>query len=482
MTSFLDRISALRVRKSEPGLITLDRILAWADAHKAATGKWPTVGSGQIDRARYHLSWRQINAALKKGRYTTPGMTLAMVLDEHRGVKAPVSAARESPRSATGCASQDLGPRGVQKLSVERILAWADAHRAATGRWPRASSGPIAGVRGDNWRTVHDALRLGHHGLPGNTTLARLLQKHRGVRPRNEPADLTEQKILRWADAHHKAHHRWPSERSGPVAGTAGETWPGVNQRLRYGGRGLPGGSSLSQLLSRRRRPRGSTPLADLSVGQILTWADAHRAASGKWPHGDSGRVADATGETWKAIDQALRDGWRSLPGGSSLARLLEEHRPRRSRALTPEKIRAWAEEHRAATGSWPTVESGAVAGAPGDTWSKLDKALRQGYRGLAPGSSLASLLGRGPAPPRLRPDLTLEQVFAWAEAHRAATGRWPCCRSGPIPGAPGEDWNNINNALRLGRRGLPPGVPLSRLFPGRKTREIKTWSGGRKR
>ncbi len=150
MSAFLDRISALRVRKSEPGLITLDRILSWADAHKAASGKWPTVGSGQVDRARYRLSWRQINGALKKGRYTTPGMTLAMVLHEHRGVKARVSAARESPRSATGRASQDLGARGVRKLSVERILAWADEHRAATGRWPTLSSGPITGVRGDN--------------------------------------------------------------------------------------------------------------------------------------------------------------------------------------------------------------------------------------------------------------------------------------------------------------------------------------------
>ena len=29
-------------------------------------------------------------------------------------------------------------------LSVEQILAWADAHHARTGRWPNHKSGPIA--------------------------------------------------------------------------------------------------------------------------------------------------------------------------------------------------------------------------------------------------------------------------------------------------------------------------------------------------
>ena len=42
-------------------------------------------------------------------------------------------------------------------------------------------------------------------------------------------------------------------------------------------------------------------------------------------------------------INDALQRGSRGLPGDSTLAQLLDEHRPRRSRHLTREKILAWA-------------------------------------------------------------------------------------------------------------------------------------------
>jgi hypothetical protein len=40
-----------------------------------------------------------------------------------------------------------------------------------------------------------------------------------------------------------------------------------------------------------------------------------------------AGQVAGAPGETWRALDVALRQGLRGLPGGDSLARLLRRHR-----------------------------------------------------------------------------------------------------------------------------------------------------------
>jgi hypothetical protein len=64
-----------------------------------------------------------------------------------------------------------------------------------------------------------------------------------------------------------------------------------------------------------------------LTEGQILAWADAHRARTGGWPGTGSGPVADAPGESWKAVDTALRVGCRGLPGGDSLPRLLARHR-----------------------------------------------------------------------------------------------------------------------------------------------------------
>jgi hypothetical protein len=64
-----------------------------------------------------------------------------------------------------------------------------------------------------------------------------------------------------------------------------------------------------------------------LWLEQILSWADAHRARLGSWPSGKSGPVAGVPGLTWSAIEDALRRGYRGMPGGDSLARLLNRHR-----------------------------------------------------------------------------------------------------------------------------------------------------------
>src|SRR5262249_41179081 len=140
----------------------------------------------------------------------------------------------------------------------------------------------------------------------------------------------------------------------------------------------------------------------------------------------------------------------------SSLARLLDEHRPEWRRDLRPELILGWANAHHAATGQWPTRRSGPVSDAPGESWLRIDYALREGFRGLPGGSSLALLLD-GNRPERRR-TLTHETILAWGAAHHAATGRWPTACSGEIAGAPGEKWINISEALRLGQRGLPAG------------------------
>jgi len=71
---------------------------------------------------------------------------------------------------------------GCAELTVEQILAWADAHYAATGRWPKVAPYPVAGSSpGDTWRNIDQALRTGFRGLPGGTSLARLLAQHRSV-------------------------------------------------------------------------------------------------------------------------------------------------------------------------------------------------------------------------------------------------------------------------------------------------------------
>ena len=62
-------------------------------------------------------------------------------------------------------------------------------------------------------------------------------------------------------------------------------------------------------------------------------------------------------------------------------------------------------------------------------------------------------------------PPLTVEQILAWADAHHARTGGWPSPGSGPVAGAPGEDWGDIDIAQCAGYRGLPRGGSLARLL-----------------
>jgi hypothetical protein len=60
-----------------------------------------------------------------------------------------------------------------------------------------------------------------------------------------------------------------------------------------------------------------------LTIAQNLRWADAHRRHTGSWRTARSGPVRGAPGERWRGIDRALWHGFRGLPGGDTLARLL---------------------------------------------------------------------------------------------------------------------------------------------------------------
>jgi hypothetical protein len=146
------------------------------------------------------------------------------------------------------------------RLKVPQILAWADAHFARTGTWPSVNSGRIVESLGETWRTINSALDGGFRGLPGGTSLARMLREHFGASRGRDESLLTEAKILAWADAYHAEHGVWPTKRSGPIAKKTGCTWRGIDVALRKGLRGLPIRSSLAKLLvssGRKRSRRG---------------------------------------------------------------------------------------------------------------------------------------------------------------------------------------------------------------------------------
>jgi hypothetical protein len=106
--------------------------------------------------------------------------------------------------------------------------------------------------------------------------------------------------------------------------------------------------------------------------------------------------VPESPGETWNAIDKALQRRSRGLRAGYSLAELLARRRGRRNKAASPalslDRILRWADAWHELYGVWPTTKSGTV-GNTGETWLSIDKALRDGRRGLAGGNSLHRLL-----------------------------------------------------------------------------------------
>jgi hypothetical protein len=232
LPKLLARVLGVRNRTNLPGL-TVEGILAWADAHRRRTDVWPNTRTGPVLDAPGE-DWCRVDEALRLGqRGMSGGSSIAWLLTEHRGARPP-----------------------QPTLTVEQILAWADAHQRRTGRWPGQESGPVTGAPDERWRTIDGALRSGGRGLPGGSSLARLLTERRGVRNRKRPGKLTIRMILDWADAHFARTDRWPSASAGPVQNAPGETWGAIDAALWLGLRGLPGSDSLARFLDRHRRAK----------------------------------------------------------------------------------------------------------------------------------------------------------------------------------------------------------------------------------
>jgi len=288
------------------------------------------------------------------------------------------------------------------RLTLTKILSWADDHHRKTGDWPTAWSGgftdPATGAE-EHWRNIHYALVRGHRSLRSGSSLARLLAERGRKRHQLHLPRLTHAIVLAWSDDHYQRTGTWPQKNSGTILAAPGENWLTVDECLRRGRRGLRGGSSVAQLLQKKRGVRNIQDLPALTERKVLSWADAHHKRTGRWPKKNAGRIVGAPGESWSGVFEALYTGHRGLPGGSSLAMLLEQQRGVRHNGrlprLTIRLVLAWVDAHHARTGRWPSVKSGLVHEAPDESWSIINHALSRGRRGLSGGDSLALLLER---------------------------------------------------------------------------------------
>jgi hypothetical protein len=280
-------------------------------------------------------------------------------------------------------------------LNIKDILKWADQHREWTGRWPIRFSGPVLGQPGETWARICDAMSKGKRGLK-KIPLTTLLAKRRNAQdPRRARADMTREQIIEWARLHHMRTGEWPSRVSGRVASAPDITWQTVDRALKIGGENLPGGETLPQLLRKEFfiwSRRGHRPL---SIPLILKWADDHHARTGRWPIVMSGQIPRQK-HTWAAINEALKHGRCGLKGGTTVFRLLREHRgaayDKRLVQFNEKQVLDWADEYHKRHRRWPTAKSGywPPAKAP---WSTINRALREGRQGMPGGSSLSALL-----------------------------------------------------------------------------------------
>jgi hypothetical protein len=133
---------------------------------------------------------------------------------------------------------------------------------------------------------------------------------------------------------------------------------------------------AMRRQIARRRQGRNLQDLPVFTIDKILAWADAYHTRHAAWPNRRAGLIDGTPGETWTAVDIALSRGLRGLPSGSSLPRLLAEHRgvfnAHDQPPLSVEQVLAWADAHHARKGEWPMVESGRILETPHETWAVL--------------------------------------------------------------------------------------------------------------
>jgi hypothetical protein len=254
-------------------------------------------------------------------------------------------------------------------------------------------------IQDENWSTINGALNHGCRRLPGNDSIAKLLERNGRKTNLLNQHNLTEDIILEACDKYNTITGKWPiAITKDLVPGLPNETWKSIESALRYGYRGLLGKCSLAKLLHKNGRKLNKREQS-LDENYILTACDKYYKKNGMWPtQRTKDPVPGLSGESWKNIQQALRSGLRGLPGNSSLAQLLDEGGRRVNHLaqppLTKDIIINACNEYYNLTNKWPTqITKDPVPGLPNNTWRSVDACLRVGSRGLLGGTSLSKLL-----------------------------------------------------------------------------------------
>jgi hypothetical protein len=129
----------------------------WVQSYVSRHGKYPEQLSGTIEEAPQE-TWGGVDSALVGG---------------YRGLPAGSSLAKLRQSLVADGKLPDLE---APQYSIETIAGWLRAHGARHGEYPSVRSGTVEDAPNETWIKVHHALRRGHRGLPGGTTLAKFKQ------------------------------------------------------------------------------------------------------------------------------------------------------------------------------------------------------------------------------------------------------------------------------------------------------------------
>ncbi|MBL4589342.1 MAG: hypothetical protein JKY11_04600 [Alphaproteobacteria bacterium] len=282
-----------------------------------------------------------------------------------------------------------------------------------------------------------------------------------------------ETNILICAIMHNENAEVWPSTGSGKVqwGPLKGRDWRLIHRDIENGILDESDATSLREFLAPYKEIVELTvdnvlDMAEifteksLNIEDILAAAKLYHIEYARWPScNDYKRIVSGPldGETWGAVDKQLRDGGRDLPGGQSLARLLEDNGL--GDHITTDDIIVAAQQHHNKTGGWPSSsETKEIKTGPlkGKTWKGMSTAFYRGYYNLPTDTTLSQFLKDNGC----CDDNTLapSNIIAAAKIHKENTGKWPSSKDNKvIVGGPldGEKWCVVHTALRDGYRGL---------------------------
>jgi hypothetical protein len=205
-------------------------------------------------------------------------------------------------------------------LTREKVLEFADKYFALHGKYPGVESKPLEEMGDETWQRFHLALRFGHRGFPGGSSLYQLLvESGRKVAPLN----LNEAAVLDYADIYFERFKEWPTAKSPALSEMGSDTWAKYNDALRNCHRGMTAGTTLHKFLIAHGR---RAEKIKLSEEKIVEWAKAFQRIYGKLPNSKSPSIPEMGSECWNALNQNLHAGGRGFPGGSSLPAVFRKH------------------------------------------------------------------------------------------------------------------------------------------------------------